>query len=44
MHEVPVVEGWYVPTGHVEQPSRSDRSDAPSTALDITSEYNAPFK
>ena len=39
-HEVPVVEGWYVPAGHMEQPSRRDRSDALSTALDVTNEYN----
>ena len=39
-HEVPVVEGWYVPAGHMEQPSRRDRSDALNTALEVTKEYN----
>ncbi len=37
---MPVVEGWYVPAGHMEQPSRRDRSDALSTALEMTREYN----
>ena len=42
--EVPVVEGWYVPAGHMEQPSTRDRSDALNTALDVTREYNWPLK
>jgi len=43
-HEVPVVEDWYLPAGHMEQPSRRDRSDALSTALEVTSEYKWPLK
>ena len=39
-HEVPVVEGCYVPAGHMEQPSRRDRSDVLSNALEVTNEYN----
>ena len=43
-HDVPVVDGWYVPAGHTGQPSRRDRSDALNTALEVTNEYNGPLK
>ncbi len=37
-------DAWYVPAGHTKQPSRSDRSDPPSTAPAVTTAYSCPTR